>query len=238
MVLFGFLSTALTMAAGILAAPSTQPLPPLFGRNEHARAAGNTPNGQGMHEGYYYFWWQDGVESNIAIYDNGPKGSYAMEWNVQGNLLGGKGWATGGPRNITYSANWEPVDNTNSYLSVYGEARKPNAEFNSVEYYIIESHGSYNPGLNPDLKSRGTSAVDGGVYKIFESVRFIWNRPTIRQYWAIRENMRTSGTVNVGEIFDIWAGYGMTFEEHGMQILATEAYRGAGRSEVTIRTPA
>lgn len=53
----------------------------------------NTPNSQGTHDGYFYSWWSDGASP--ATYTNLAGGSYRVEWQSGGNLVGGKGWNPG-----------------------------------------------------------------------------------------------------------------------------------------------
>lgn len=56
----------------------------------------NTPNGEGTHNGFFYSWWSDGASP--ATYTNGAGGSYSVNWQSGGNLVGGKGWNPGGAR--------------------------------------------------------------------------------------------------------------------------------------------
>ena len=78
----------------------------------------------------------------------------------------------------------------------------------------------------------------GSSYQLCESTRTqqpsIDGTQTFQQYWAIRQNHRTSGTVDTGFYFNAWAAAGMPLGNHYYMVLATEAYRSAGRSQVTI----
>jgi endo-1,4-beta-xylanase len=71
-------------ASGVVAAPS------LFERQQ------GTPNEEGTHDGYFFSWWSDGASP--ATYTNGAGGSYSVEWQSGGNLVGGKGWNPGSAR--------------------------------------------------------------------------------------------------------------------------------------------
>lgn len=55
-----------------------------------------TPNQEGTHDGYFYSWWSDGASP--VTYTNGPGGSYSVQWQSGGNLVGGKGWNPGHAR--------------------------------------------------------------------------------------------------------------------------------------------
>jgi len=193
----------------------------------------STPSSEGIHDGYFYSWWTDGASP--VTYTNLAGGGYSVDWQSGGNLVGGKGWNPGSAREISYEATWEPVNNGNSYLTVYGWTRNP-----LVEYYIVEAHGEYNPGSAG--QSRGSvTAADGATYQLYESTRV--NAPSIdgiqtfQQYWAVRDNHRTSGTVDTGLFFDAWAAANMPLGTHYYQVLATEAYQSQGKATVTITSP-
>ncbi|KAH7349818.1 endo-1,4-beta-xylanase A [Plectosphaerella cucumerina] len=215
MVSFTALLAAAAAVVGVMGAPSLEPRQ-------------NTPNGEGTHDGYFYSWWSDGASP--ATYTNLAGGGYSVTWQSGGNLVGGKGWNPGGARSITYSAQWNPTNNGNSYLTIYGWTRSP-----LVEYYIVEAHGEYNPGSSAQARGQITHA--GSVYRLYESTRT--NQPSIdgtrtfQQYWAIRQTHRQSGTVDTGVFFNAWAAQGMPLGNHYYMIVATEAYRSAGNSRVT-----
>ncbi|CAH0052527.1 unnamed protein product [Clonostachys solani] len=206
--------------SGTAAAPGLNP-------NLESRAV--TPNAEGTHNGYFYSWWSDG--NAAATYSNLDGGGYSISWESGGNLVGGKGWNPGTSRSITYSADWKPVNNGNSYLTIYGWTRSP-----LIEYYVVEAHGEYNPGSS--ATSKGSVTIDGATYQLYQSTRYnapsIDGTQTFQQYWAIRDSQRTSGTVNMGTVFNAWASKGMSLGTHYYQIVATEAYNSKGTSKVTV----
>ena len=89
MVSYTTLLTALVAAAGVSASPTKS-------IQEVARRQSSTPNGTGTSNGYFYSWWSDGASP--ATYTNGEGGQYSVQWQSGGNLVGGKGWQTGGPK--------------------------------------------------------------------------------------------------------------------------------------------
>ncbi|KAL2207441.1 endo-1,4-beta-xylanase I [Sarocladium strictum] len=221
MVAFSTLLAACTAISGVIASPAL---------SLNKRQV--TPNEEGVHDGYFFSWWSDGASP--VTYTNGPGGSYSVQWQQGGNLVGGKGWNPGTSREISYSANWQPSNNGNSYLCIYGWTRNP-----LVEYYVIESHGDYNPGSQ--AQSRGSIEHAGSTYNLYESTRYqqpsIDGTQTFQQYWAIRQQHRQSGSVDMGVIFGAWANAGMPLGNHYYQVVATEAYNSAGQASVTVESP-
>src|SRR6478735_7061620 len=131
---------------------------------------------------------------------------------------------------INFSGSYNP--NGNSYLSVYGWTRN-----SLVEYYIVENFGTYNPSTGASKK--GEVTADGSVYDIYQSTRV--NQPSIdgtstfQQFWSVRRNKRSSGSVNVATHFNAWANVGLRLgSSHYYQILATEGYFSSGSASITV----
>ncbi|TVY89313.1 Endo-1,4-beta-xylanase B [Lachnellula willkommii] len=207
--------------AGVYAAPHASAAEVLGPRD-------GTPSETGTNNGYYYSFWTDGAGS--VTYANGAAGTYTVTWSGDaGNFVAGKGWNPGAARTINFSGDYNPTGN--SYLSIYGWTKDP-----LIEYYIVESFGTYDP--SSAATQSGSVTADGSTYKILQTTRTnepsIEGTATFQQYWSVRENHRTSGSVNVTAHFDAWAALGLTLGTHDYQILATEGYHSSGTATMTV----
>jgi endo-1,4-beta-xylanase len=189
----------------------------------------STPNNQGTHDGFFFSWWSDGGAA--ATYTNQAAGRYTVRWSNGGNLVGGKGWKPGvNARGIGYSGSYNY--NGNSYLAIYGWMRNP-----LVEYYIVENFGTFDPSSG--ASNLGTVTCDGSTYRLGSSWRY--NKPSIdgnrdfQQFWSVRVNKRTGGTVQTGCHFDAWKKAGLPLGNHDYQIVATEGYFSSGSADITVR---
>jgi len=220
MVSFTSILLALSATASVLSIPT-----PEAGELITTRSS---PSSTGTNNGFYYSFWTDGAGS--VTYTNGAGGQYSVSWSGNaGNFVGGKGWNPGSARAITYSGNFNP--NGNGYLSVYGWTTSP-----LIEYYIVESYGTYNPASGATTKGSVTS--DGSTYTIGVATRTnapsISGTATFQQYWSVRDSKRTSGTVTTANHFNAWAKLGMNLGTHNYQIVATEGYKSSGSASITV----
>ncbi|KFY79717.1 hypothetical protein V499_01327 [Pseudogymnoascus sp. VKM F-103] len=163
---------------------------------------------------------------------NEGAGTYSMYWQdgVSNDFVVGLGWSTGSARSISYSSSYS-ASGSGSYLAVYGWINSPQAE-----YYIVESYGSYNPCSG--ATNLGTVSSDGGTYTVCTDTRTnqpsITGTSTFTQYFSVRQNQRTSGTVTTSNHFNFWAQHGFGNSNFNYQVVAVEAWSGKGSASVTI----
>jgi endo-1,4-beta-xylanase len=193
-------------------------------------------------------FWTDGGNSIGTMVFNGD-GSFNCQWNAVPNIniLFRAGRKFGGAASVrqshtqigeislTYNATH--TTSVNSFTCVYGWTAR-----NTVEWYIIESWGTYAKGRqSSQAQLVGTYTIPGeGTYEFYVShervnVPSIFsNTDTFPQYFSIRTERRTGGTVSVSEHFRQWAALG-----HGMDgalyevAFCVEAWGSAGSAEVS-----
>ncbi len=194
-----------------------------------------TSNSTGTHNGYYYSFWKDSGDASFDLLEGGR---YKSQWtNSTNNWVGGKGWNPGGPKVVNYSGSYNVDNSQNSYLALYGWTRNP-----LIEYYVVESYGSYNPASCSGGTDYGSFQSDGATYNVRRCQRVqqpsIDGTQTFYQYFSVRTPKKgfgnVSGTITVANHFNYWASKGLNLGSHDYMVLATEGYQSSGSSDITV----
>ncbi|UUA71663.1 glycoside hydrolase family 11 protein [Cellvibrio sp. QJXJ] len=194
-----------------------------------------TNNATGTHNGFYYTFWKDSGDASMGLQAGGR---YTSQWsNGTNNWVGGKGWNPGGPKVVNYSGSYNVDNSQNSYLALYGWTRSP-----LIEYYVIESYGSYNPASCSGGTDYGSFQSDGATYNVRRCQRVqqpsIDGTQTFYQYFSVRSPKKgfgqISGTITTANHFNFWASKGLNLGNHDYMVLATEGYQSRGSSDITV----
>ncbi|ORY01665.1 endo-1,4-beta-xylanase A [Clohesyomyces aquaticus] len=211
-------STALASvfaASGTLAAPAAEPISESTLLSKRAS--------------FNYVQNYNGQAANFV--SNQGAGTFSAKWNGNTDFVVGLGYSTGAARTFTYSGTYSAAG-SGSYLAVYGWINSPQAE-----YYIVESYGSFNP-CSSGVTQLGTVTSDGSTYTLCTDTRTnqpsITGTSTFTQYWSVRQQQRTSGTVTTGNHFNAWAQHGFANSNFNFQVFAVEAFSGSGSASITV----
>ena len=233
--------TALMCAASIPAMPTA-----LF-NTAYAASAGQTlsvGNGQNQHKednvgGYSYEIWLDNTGGSGSM-TLGSGGTFNTEWSAQvssGNFLARRGRnydaskkATQyGPIVMEYAADYSASAQGNSRLCVYGWFKDP-----LVEYYIIEDWVNWRPTANGAAQ---TVTIDGAEYEIFQldhtGPTILGDTRTFKQYFSVRKQKRTSGTITVSDHFAAWEKAGWNIGNLTEVALNVEGWESSGKANVS-----
>lgn len=201
----------------------------------------NTTNA--TNNGYSVELWNQDNKGTVSM-TLGAGGTYKCSWTGIENVLfrSGKKFNSTqthsqiGDISFEYNVPVYTFTGSVSYLSVYGWVTNGSPD-SLIEYYIVESRGSYNPGSGGTNK--GTVTIDGGTYTIYVTDRInqpsIQGTKTFKQYWSIRNSNRTSGTISVSQHFNAWADKGLTSISNGKlyeAALKVEGYKNNGSAEI------
>lgn len=101
---------------------------------------------------------------------------------------------------------------------------------------MVENYGDYNPSSG--LTAVGTVDSDGSTYDIYQTTRnnaaSIEGTSDFAQYWSVRRDLRSEGTVTTSNHFEAWKKLGLSLGTYNYQIVATEGYYSEGSSDITV----
>lgn len=101
----------------------------------------------------------------------------------------------------------------------------------SGETYILENFGLYNPGSGGT--HIGTLSSDGSTYDVYR----VYRSATYVQYWSIRQQKRSSGTVTTANHYNWYNAHGLPFNpatNATYQIVSTEGFGSTGSASITV----
>ena len=236
---FGMMSAAVMALASIPAAPVSAAS---VGQKLSVQSGGN-PQERGNCDGYSYEVWIDNTGGSGSM-TLGSGGTFSTEWSAtmsRGNFLARRGRSYDADRKkatsyettvLNYAADYTASSQGNSRLCVYGWFRDP-----LTEYYIIEDFKNWCPSQDANKQDSKMVTIDGAQYEIF----WLWHEgPDItgrssrfKQYFSVRQNRRTSGSITVTDHFKAWekAGWGIgTLYEIALNV---EGWESSGSANVT-----
>ena len=205
--------------------------------------SGRNSQERGNCDGYSYEVWIDNTGGSGSM-TLGSGGTFSTEWSAtmsRGNFLARRGRSYDSDRKkatsygttvLNYAADYNASSQGNSRLCVYGWFRDP-----LTEYYIIEDFKNWCPSQDSNKQDSKLVTIDDAQYEIF----WLWHEgPDInggssrfKQYFSVRQNKRTSGSITVTDHFKAWenAGWGIgTLYEIALNV---EGWESSGSANVT-----
>ncbi|WP_299256210.1 glycoside hydrolase family 11 protein [uncultured Aquimarina sp.] len=194
----------------------------------------------GTQDGFRYELWNENSQGTACM-TLGNGALFSGNWSGIQNYLSRRGLGYDqtkehqeyGKFSSTYNCNYHPSSSSgNSYLSVYGWTVEP-----LVEYYIIEDWRNWIPSMAAGASLIDTFTVDGSTYEIYENTRV--NKPSIvgnrtfQQYFSIRQDERSSGSIDISAHFDKWESLGMDLGKLHEVSIVVEGYQSSGNFEFT-----
>ena len=102
---------------------------------------------------------------------------------------------------------------------------------------MVENYGGFNP-CSSGVTQLGTITSDGSTYTLCTDTRTnqpsITGTSTFTQYWSVRQNKRSSGTVTTANHFNAWAKHCFANKNFNFQVMAVEAFSGSGSAQITV----
>ena len=154
-------------------------------------------NEKGQIDGYSYEFWKDSGDTEMVLLGNG---TFSCSWKNINNALFRIGkkldcnklWYEYESITVNYDVDFR--QNGNTFMGIHGWFKNP-----LFEFYIVENWGSWKP---PGKYSIGTIYIDDGQYDVYNTD--VFNQPTFegyntnfKQYWFVRTNKRSKGTISL-----------------------------------------
>ncbi|MCL1823087.1 MAG: glycoside hydrolase family 11 protein [Oscillospiraceae bacterium] len=223
-IIFTFLSVTVT----VIAANSSSPEYPVITRNKKDK-----------YEGFDFELWTQNKNEDVRMTLMGG-GNFSCEWNNAFNVLFRTGkklsrtmtYEEYGNITIDYTAKHNITKGDASYLCIYGWTEDP-----LIEFYVVENYFSYKP---PGGKGyQGTFEADGGTYEVYVGNRVDMpsihrDKDTFLQYFSVRVDRRTEGTISLDEHFKAWGEMGLDVSGTMYEIsFCAEGFNTSGSAEIS-----
>lgn len=186
-----------------------------------------------------YELWKDSGDAKLVPEESG---AYTCTWQDTHNVVFRAGRkffklkpvSSFGEIRLTYGVDFS--SSGQSIVGVYGWTKNP-----LVEFYITENWGKVRPDdtfadAYNQYEYIGTYTVDGAEYDVYTALRE--NAPSIEgdttfiQYWSIRRDPSTEGTITVSDHFKIWEDAGMPLGDVYEIAFAVEGVESSGSAHV------
>jgi hypothetical protein len=236
-------------ATAVNTTPSTSTTPDIDCSNLPAMPTGGSSHASSSQGGTNPLAWQvwsnGGSPGTVTIFST-P--AFSATWNNSSNYLGRLGyeWGNSGGAYTTHgkitaqfaSKKTGSSNGSWSYVGMYGWTTNP-----CIEWYIVDDSYStmpINPGNCANM-SNSPLSIDGGKYTMCKRNTSgtggdrcggagNWN-----QYYSIRQNNRTCGTISVSAHFDAWAAAGNSMAGNLLEVkILVEVGGGQGTVEFPI----
>jgi len=191
----------------------------------------------GNNSGFDFELWTQYNDDDVKMTLTGP-GTFIGEWNDAFNVLFRTGQKLGsvkahkeyGDITIEYGAIHDIIKGDVSYLCVYGWTKNP-----LIEFYVVDNYGKYKPPGG--VGHQGQIEVDGGIYDVYVDTRVeqpsIAGTATFEQYFSVRTEKRTEGTITLHEHFKAWEEFGLDMSGTLYEVaLCVEGYKSSGYGHV------
>lgn len=195
-----------------------------------------TSNKISSYDGFDYELWSQKSSDPVSMTLTGG-GTFECSWDAE-NILFRTGKKLGSTKSykeygnvvMEYGAEHNITKGSVSYLCVYGWTEDP-----MVEFYIVENYGKYKPPGGVGYK--GKIEVDGGTYEVYVDTRVeqpsIQGTKTFKQYFSVRTDKRTEGTITISDHFKAWEELGLDMSGKMYEVaLCVEGYKSSGTANV------
>ncbi len=192
----------------------------------------------GTQDGYRYELWNQNAQGSACM-TLGEGALFSGEWDGILNYLARRGLKYNETKThdeigyfvANYDCDYRPTTASgNSYLSIYGWTSSP-----LIEFYIVEDWRNWIPSMAQGATKVGSFTVDGSEYDIVKNTRVeqpsIKGTRTFEQYFSIRKNTRTSGTLDISAHFKEWEKHGLELGKMYEVSFVVEGYQSKGSFE-------